>query len=93
MLKSAIVELRELLDRQRLDGSWPEGTAQALCVLAEHGYGLQSARVRRALDYLFQQQRADGSFADETELVIEAMLKVGLSRQHPIVEAALRCRS
>jgi len=87
------VEIGQLLDQQRLDGSWPGGTAQALCVLAEHGYNQHSARVRRALDHLFQQQQADGSFGDETELMTEAMLKMGLSRQHPIVEAALKCKS
>jgi squalene cyclase len=87
------VEIDRLLDQQRLDGSWPHGTAGTLCVLADHGYDQHSARVRRALDYLFQQQQADGSFGDETELVVEAMLKMGLTRQHPIVEAALRCRS
>lgn len=85
--------LVELLDQQRLDGSWPGGTASVLCLLAEHGYDQHSARVKRALGYLFRQQRPDGSFGDETELVIEAMLKMGLPPQHPIVEAALRCRS
>ena len=84
------------IDQQRLDGSWPGGAAQGLCLLAEQGYNQHSARVRRTLDYLFQQQQADGSFGDETELVVEAMLKIGLSRQHPIVEAArgsLECKS
>mgnify|MGYP003382806730 CR=1 FL=1 len=85
--------LEELLEQQRLDGSWPQGTAQALCLLAQHGYSHHSARVRRALDHLFQQQQPDGSFGEDTEIVIKAMQKMGLSQHHPVLEAALKCRS
>ena len=85
--------IEELLDQQRLDGSWAQGTTQALCQLAEHGYDQQSARVRRALDHLFQQQQPDGSFGDDTDTVIKAMQKIGLSAHHPVLAAALQCKS
>ena len=85
--------LEELLERQRLDGSWLQGTAQALCLLAQHGYNQHSGRVRRALGHLFQQQQPDGSFGEDTEIVIDAMQKMGISQHHPVLEAALRCKS
>ena len=85
--------LEELLEQQRLDGSWPQGTAQALCLLAQHGYDQHSARVRAALDHLFQQQQPDGSFREDTETVISAMQKMGLSAHHPVLAAALQCKS
>ena len=85
--------LEKLLEQQRLDGSWPRGTAQALCLLAQHGYNQHSVRVRKALDHLFQQQKPDGSFGEDTETVITAMQKMGISDHHPVLAAALKCKS
>jgi hypothetical protein len=94
---------RELLRRREADGSFGAGkidfTTFGIFALRAAGESAGSVRVRRAADWLTDQQGADGGFpanqfarsdVDDTGAAVHAFAAAGYSSSHPDVARALR---
>lgn len=81
------------LQAQTRVGNWPdlEQTALGLRLLSKLGSQRSDYRVRLALDWVFSQQRADGSYGSEaeTEEVVRTLQWLGFAYQHPSLGRAL----
>jgi hypothetical protein len=93
-----------LCEQQEADGSWRDkwhaspyyATRCCAVALAEYGSGAARAAVRRAVEWVLDTQRRDGSWGrwagtyEETAYAVQILLRTGMSHSDAVIERVAR---